>query len=234
MRNSGTRFSFFAESFRDQTIHGTSQVLKAMHVNVDDIDQLLLGDFIKGAAKNLTFGSWHLKSAPDPKYVTAANDREDAAAATTPGTESPLVGKPAPSLKLKMLDETTDFRLADHQGHCVVLDFWATWCGPCLQVMPIVEEVVGEFEAQGVELFAVNLEERPAEIKATLERRGVEVAVVLDRDGVAAARYEATAIPQTVVIGPDGRIARVFVGSSRDFAQQLRTALQELTTGANE
>ena len=228
VRNAGTRYSFYAESVADQTIHGSSEILKTMHAGISEIDQLLIGDFIKGNAKTLTFGRWHLTAATNPKFVTA-DKASPGSTETTPGTESLLIGKLAPDIRLKMLDQKTDFRLADHRGHCVVLDFWATWCGPCLQVMPIVKEVVAEFQDKDVQLFAVNLEERPADIKATLERRQLDVPVVLDRDGVAAARYEANAIPQTVVIGPDGTVARVFVGSSRQFTDQLREALTELT-----
>ncbi len=227
VRNTGSRYSFYADSFKDQTIHGSSDILSSISVKVSEIDQLLLGGFIRSSAKSLAFGRWRLTPAIDPKFVTA-DESEDGGEAS-PGTESALVGKVAPDIKLVMLDESTDFELSDHRGHCVVLDFWATWCGPCLQVMPVVDEVVSEFEDKGVKLFAVNLEERPAEIKKTLERRQLDVAVVLDRDGVAAARYEANAIPQTVVIGPDGKIARIFVGSSRKFADQLRSALEELT-----
>lgn len=227
VRNSGSRYSFVSKSFNDETIHGESPILKTMHVNVDEIDQLLLGGFIKQSAQSLLFGRWRLNPAQAPKFVTAGD--ENGAGETTPGTDSPLVGIAAPDLKLKMLDEKTNFILKENRGHCVVLDFWATWCGPCLQVMPVVEEVVGEFEDKEVKLFAVNLAERPEQIKATLERRQIDVPVALDRDGVAAARYAATAIPQTVVIGPDGKIVRVFVGSSRKLADNLRAALTELT-----
>lgn len=233
LSNGGSRFSFFAESFSDQTLHGQSDVLKTVHANVADIDQLLLGGFIHRAARSLPFHRWTLTSARDPKFVTASGDGPSAAE-TTPGTESNLVGQLAPDIQLTMLDGSEDFRLAEHRGHCVVLDFWASWCGPCLQVMPQVEEVVAEFSDEGVQLYAINLEERPEQIKATLERRGLDVQVALDRDGVAAARYEATAIPQTVVVGPDGKVTRVFVGSSRKFADQLRAALAEALDLATE
>lgn len=230
VHNQGTRFTFDAKSFKNQTIHGTSEVLNKVHAKVGEIDQLLLGEFIKRNAKTLRFGGWHLNSAVDPKFVTA-DTASPSTEKITPGTESRLVGSMAPDVRLKMLDEKTDFRLADHRGHCVVLDFWATWCGPCLHVMPVVEEVVSEFAAQDVRLFAINLAERPAEIKSTLERRGLDFSVVLDRDGTAAAKYEANAIPQTVVIGPDGTVARIFVGNSKRLAEQLRAALAQLTRG---
>ena len=77
-----------------------------------------------------------------------------------PGTESPLVGKPAPDFALDLLGGKK-FRLAEAKGKVVVLDFWATWCGPCLQAMPQVEKVAGEFRDQGVQLVAVNLQETP-------------------------------------------------------------------------
>ena len=98
--------------------------------------------------------------------------------------------------------------------------------------MPQVDNVVTEFEGRGVRLFAINLEENPEQITATLERRGLQLPVALDRDGVAAERYEATAIPQTVIVGPDGTVRRVFVGSSRNFAAELRAALKEVLEGA--
>ena len=82
----------------------------------------------------------------------------------------------------------------------MVLDFWATWCGPCLQAMPQVDRVVREFSDQDVQLIAVNLEEPAKQITSTLERHKLQMAVALDRDGVVAAKYEATAIPQTVII----------------------------------
>ena len=94
----------------------------------------------------------------------------------------------------------------------MVLDFWATWCGPCMQSLPLVEEVVKEFTGQDVRLFAVNMEEQPDQIKAVLERHKMKFPVVLDRDGAVAARYAVTAIPQTVLIDRDGKIARLFVG----------------------
>ena len=110
----------------------------------------------------------------------------------------------------------------------VVLEFWATWCGPCMQSMPLVDEVVREFADRGVELLAVNMEEQPEQIKAMLERHKLKVPVALDRDGVVAAKYAVTAIPQTVVIDRDGKVARLFVGGGKKTAESLRTAIQEL------
>ncbi len=95
--------------------------------------------------------------------------------------------------------------------------------------MPLVDGVVREFAGRRVELFAVNLEEQPEQIKAMLERHKLRVPVVLDRDGVVAAKYAVTAIPQTVVIDRDGKVARLFVGGGKKTADSLRKALEELS-----
>jgi thiol-disulfide isomerase/thioredoxin len=146
------------------------------------------------------------------------------------GIESPLVGQPAFPFKLDLLDGPP-FRLADRKGRVVVVEFWATWCGPCLQSMPLVDGVVREFAERGVELLAVNLEELPEQVKATLARHKLKVPVGLDRDGVVAAKFAVTAIPQTVVIDRDGKVARLFVGGGKEAASSLRKALEEICAG---
>ena len=73
-------------------------------------------------------------------------------------------------------------------------------------VVRVVERVVQEFNGQDVQLIAVNLEEPAKQITATLERHKLEVTVAMDIDGVVATKYEANAIPQTVIIGRDGNI----------------------------
>ena len=86
-----------------------------------------------------------------------------------------------------------------------------------------------ELADKGVELLAVNMEEQPDQVKATLERHKLKFPVALDRDGVVAAKYAVTAIPQTVVIDRDGKVARLYVGGGKKTADALRKVLQELT-----
>ena len=229
VRNDGIRVTFIPEQFAGDTLSGKSDVLGACRVRVGEIDQLLIGGGIEEAAATLTYGQWKLQNAPEP--IEPVNDGPGRRRRRTSGTESPLVGKPAPDFDLELVDGKR-FHLADSKGKVVVLDFWATWCGPCIQAMPQVEKVTGEFDEKDVLLVAVNLQETPQQIKAMLERHQLKIPrVALDKDGAIAEKYQAHAIPQTVIIGRDGNIARLFVGGGPHLDDQLRDAIKATLAG---
>ncbi len=219
IRSDGVRITFRPEGFVDGAVAGSSDVLGAVTVKPDDIDQILLGSKIEQTAAQVAYGKWILHNAEEPKFVKGTDGGE-----TPSGTDSPMVGKLAPDFTLDLLDGQK-FHLADNKGQVVILDFWATWCGPCLQAMPQVERAAKEFKDKGVKLIAVNLQEAPRDIKAMLERQKFDVTVALDRDGVVAEKYAATAIPQTVVIDRQGNVARLYVGSSPDLEERLKEVL---------
>jgi thiol-disulfide isomerase/thioredoxin len=226
LRAPGNRLTFVAQKLEGGTLSGVSDVLGPCHAELADTDELLFGPFIEQSAAKLAYHLWKLHNATEPKYVQAGAGGSGEGGAT--GTESPLVGQAAYAFNLDLLDGKK-FQLADRKGHVVVLDFWATWCGPCMQSMPLVDGVVREFADKGVELIAVNMEEQPEQIKAMLERHKLKVAVALDRDGVVAAKYAVTAIPQTVIIDKEGKVARLFVGGGQGTADARKKALQELS-----
>ncbi len=223
----GNRITFVPDQFSGTTLSGKSEFLGACRVDVQNLDQLIMGAAIELEAAGLPFHDWKLKQAIDP---VEPKDPGDDPGDSSEGTESVLVGKPAPDIKLNFLDGKI-FRLADHKDKVVILDFWASWCGPCLQVMPQIDKVTSEFADQGVELFAVNLEESEDKVRAALERLRLETNVIMDRDGRTAERYGATAIPQTVIIDRDGNVARLFVGGGARFDDRLRSALKSVLAG---
>ncbi len=227
VRNDGIRVTFTPEYVADSAVVGKSEILGACRVRVAEVDQLLFGGGIEEAAALLAYGQWKLQNAPEP---TLPSDGGSPGGGSS-GTESPLVGKPAPDFDLELLDGKK-FRLADTKGKVVVLDFWATWCGPCIQAMPMVEKATSEFPENDVMLVAVNLQETRPQIKAMLERHQLRIPrVALDKDGAIAEKYQAHAIPQTVIIGRDGNVSRLYIGGGAKFDEQLRDAIKATLSG---
>ena len=218
----GNRLTFVAEHLAGTILSGRSELLGVCRIDLQKIDQLLIGPAIEDNAAMLAFHQWRLKASVDP---LAAREDGDGAGDGAEGQDSALVGKPAPDFELDLLDGKK-FRLSEHKGKIIVLDFWASWCGPCLQVMPQVDKVADEFADRGVELVAVNLEETEDRIQAALDRLKLKMTVALDRNGRTAEKYGATSIPQTVIIDRNGKVVRLFVGGGARFGDQLRAALE--------
>jgi peroxiredoxin len=146
---------------------------------------------------------------------------------------SPLVGKAAEPVKLSTLNGE-EFDLASHIGRNVVmLDFWATWCGPCVQEMPLLTEVAREFAAQGVVLCAVNQREDARTVRAFLTRQKLDIQVALDSHGEAANKYDVRGLPTLVLIDKSGIIQSVHVGFRPDIQTVLRRELTEILAGKN-
>lgn len=144
----------------------------------------------------------------------------------------PLVGQMAPDFSAQRLDGK-EFELSAERGKVVVLDFWATWCGPCVEAMPVITEVTQSLADSGVLMYAVNIGEQPEKIQDFLARLELEVPVLLDPEGKIGDAYAAEAIPQTVLIGKDGRIEVVHIGMSgpEAFKQELTEQLRKLIDG---
>jgi thiol-disulfide isomerase/thioredoxin len=223
LRRDGNRLTFQADKIDETTISGSSEVLGGTRFELADLDQILFGQSIEAAAATLAYQQWRLRPAMEPLVAQAMEGGEDGPT----GTESLLVGKPAPDFELDLL-AGGKFKLSEHRDEIVVLDFWATWCGPCMQTMPLVEEAMKEFEGAPVRLVAVNLEEPASEVKSVLDRHKLSMTVALDQDGITARKYEANAIPQTVIVDREGKVHRLYVGGGDAMVDSLKTSLREM------
>jgi thiol-disulfide isomerase/thioredoxin len=143
-----------------------------------------------------------------------------------------LVGEMAPDFTTELIDGTA-LELSKLRGKVVVLDFWATWCGPCVEAMPVITEVAQSMADSGVVMYAVNIGEKGPKIKDFLTKLKIDVPVALDPEGDIANAYHAEAIPQTVLIGKDGRVEVVHIGFGDvdAFKKELTEQLKALVAG---
>jgi thiol-disulfide isomerase/thioredoxin/outer membrane lipoprotein-sorting protein len=143
-------------------------------------------------------------------------------------TGKPATGPLAPEWTLKSMDGR-DVRLADLRGRVVLLDFWATWCGPCRMAMPGVQRLHNKFAGKPVSIFGVNCKERGGTERAVqfIKDKGYTYPQLLD-NGFVANAYGVRGIPTFVVIGPDGRI--LFSGSG--YSQQQEEKIESIIEAA--
>jgi thiol-disulfide isomerase/thioredoxin len=139
----------------------------------------------------------------------------------------PWTGGPPPALKLKTI-AGQEVTLASYRGRTVIVNFWATWCAPCVSEMPSLQRMRDKLAAHGVEVIAVNLQENAARIAPFVERLGITFPVVRDHDGAARAAWNVTVFPSTFVVGPDQRIAWVAQGEIDWDDPQVQSRILEL------
>jgi peroxiredoxin len=178
----------------------------------------------------LTYTYTTINPAADPKpeafaWATPDGAKDAAAAAAEEGDATALVGLDAPDFTLKGMDDKP-VALADHKGAVVILDFWATWCGPCRASLPGLNTLHKELAPRGLQTFAVDLEEPKDTIRPVAAKLCPDLTVLLDDDSAVAKKYGVSGIPQTVVIGRDGKVKKVFVGSGNEA--KIRATVESL------
>ncbi|MEC8554103.1 MAG: TlpA disulfide reductase family protein [Planctomycetota bacterium] len=224
--------TFEPEKVAGNQLFGRSSLLGACSVEIGDLNQLIFGRNIGESVREYNDDPWILALAQYPKVYL--DDGEGGVGDPNSGKDSALVGNAAPAFGLEKVGGDR-FVLDENRDRVVVLDFWASWCGPCMQTMPLVEEVVTETGVDKVNLVAVNLQENENRISAAIKRLDLKNATVLmDRDGEVAAAYKANAIPQTVIINKKGLVTHVFVGGGARFVANFRAALNEVLGIADE
>ena len=132
------------------------------------------------------------------------------------GTQAPLVGKPAPAFSLPVVANGSTGQsavaLADLKGSAVILDFWATWCGPCRAEAPIVNSVAHRFQDRGLTVVGINTSDRAGLAGPWARAHHIDYPIAFDSDGEAASLYGVTAMPTLVIISRTGQVLAVREG----------------------
>lgn len=134
-----------------------------------------------------------------------------------------LVGKPAPAFEGKNIKGET-VKLADLAGKIIVVDFWATWCPPCVAGLPKLAEFTAKHKDDGVVFLAVNLQEESSVVKEFLELKKLDINVVMDTDNSIMKKYKVEPVPQTVFIDRKGvvQVVHIGIGDLEEIPNQLK------------
>lgn len=141
------------------------------------------------------------------------------------------VGQPAPNFSLPQINATKgakNVELNSLRGKIVVLDFWASWCDPCIQAFPELDAIQREFGASKVRVLAVSIDEEEAVAKAALGSKRHNFTALLDADSAVSERYGVGgSLPATAIIDAQGRV-RFFNTGSNVTGKTLRQTIRSL------
>ena len=199
----------------DETMVGEHSLVKACTIPLREVLKIQ-----NSASEWASLGSmvkWKLEPTPEPKFV----DADDG------GLDSSLVGVDVSSVEIPLLNDDV-FRIGDHTDTVIVLDFWASWCAPCIRSLPKMVNLERSYSDGKVKLLAVNQEETKFTINEFLANRNLDMTVGLDTDLSLSRKFLVGTLPQTVLIGRTGKVERVFIGTPTDLHKTLQTAINDL------
>jgi len=136
----------------------------------------------------------------------------------------------APDFTLRTL-EGQNLRLGEQRGRVVLVNFWATWCGPCRQEMPHLNKLYEKYKASGFVLLGVNVDDDTRQAVGVANKLGVTFPVLPDSDKRVSKQYDLSAMPSTVLIDRDGKVRYLHrgyqSGYENTYDKQIRELLKE-------
>jgi len=139
-------------------------------------------------------------------------------------------GAPAPAFQLHSA-ASTDVSLSDLKGQVVLINFWASWCGPCRQEMPVLEQLYRKYKAAGFTLIGINVEPKSGDAEGFLKATPVSFPVLFDPESKVSRLYDVTGMPSTVILDRTGKIRYIHhgykPGEESEYLDQIRTLVRE-------
>jgi peroxiredoxin len=146
---------------------------------------------------------------------------------------SPAAGQdstPAPDFTLKSRSGE-NIKLSELRGNVVMVNFWASWCGPCRQEMPLLQQLYERYQGMGFTLLGINVDEQPAAAQKMLKEIPVNFPILYDSSNKVSKQYQVKAMPSTFMVDRDGNIRYLHkgykAGYEDDYQQQIRALLKE-------
>ncbi len=145
----------------------------------------------------------------------------------TAGSVNAGSAKPAPNFTLKSLSGK-NMKLSEMTGNVVLINFWASWCGPCREEMPLLNALHKKYEPLGFTVLGVNVEEQTDKARGFLRDFPVDFPVLLDNKNQVSQMYNVIAMPTTVVVDRDGNMRYIHKGYKSGDEEKYRKMVKKL------
>jgi peroxiredoxin len=132
-------------------------------------------------------------------------------------TGSIIIGATAPTIEATNTDGTL-VKLSDYRGKTVLLNFWASWCGPCVREMPLIHEIYQSHDP-GIEILSVNVGESKGSVNEFMNEHHLTFPVIIDVTGKSADLYGVIGLPASFIIDEEGLLQQVGIGEMTDEGQ---------------
>jgi thiol-disulfide isomerase/thioredoxin len=138
-----------------------------------------------------------------------------------------LLSAPAPDFALRSMGDD-NVRLSEHLGQVVLINFWATWCGPCRQEMPLLETLHAKYQRAGLVLLGINIDEDRGDAVEMAQTLQVSYPILFDERKVVSRDYQVGTMPLTVLIDREGVVRYVSEGYKPGYEKRYTEKLREL------
>jgi len=217
-------------------------VVKRMAANIksrnvppmSDEEQAQILAYLKRNAKPFVFPHKTVPASPETKQTPPAKQTSanDSTAFERAGIALSDSHRPAPDFELSRTDGT-QVKLSDYRGKLVLLNFWATWCGPCVEEMPTLERVANSLGPKGLAVLAVSLDTGPASDVTTFAAGyHWQLPILLDPENRSGDQYAVRVMPTTYLIDPQGAILGRAFGMQQWDAPKMVALLESLLSNA--
>lgn len=140
---------------------------------------------------------------------------------------SGLTGQEAPDFVLKSA-AGTNLRLSEYRGDVVMINFWATWCGPCRQEMPLLDDLYNRYQRVGFNLLGVNIDDDSGRAMQMVDELGVTFPVLFDEKKEVSKLYQVQAMPVTILVDRHGTVRHVHHGYKPGYEEKYLTEIRAL------
>ncbi|WP_394129925.1 TlpA family protein disulfide reductase [Shewanella maritima] len=136
-------------------------------------------------------------------------------------------GQVAPDFTLKSM-QGQNLNLAEQRGEIIIINFWASWCGPCRKEMPVLQKLQDKYQDLGVQVWGINVEQDNEAGRNFLKGLDLSFPILFDASNTLSETYDVKAMPTTVIVDRDGNVRHVYYGYQDGYEKKYAKAIKQL------